>query len=101
MNGRSWTMILAVLCGFATAFIALFADVTESTFLIRVTIGLLVGALVGLGFDTLLSKANSLPPPTKGRVIDFTVPEATPTDEFVPMDYQKAARVVQQMVRDK
>lgn len=101
MNGRSWTMVLAVLCGFATAFIALFADVTESTFLIRVTIGMLVGALVGLGFDTLLSRAHVMPPrPTKGSMVDFTVQES-PADEFVPMDYQKAARVVREMVRDK
>lgn len=101
MNGRNWTLVLAVLCGFATAFIALFADVTESTFLIRITIGMLVGALVGLGFDTLLSRAHVMPQrPTKGSVIDFTVQE-NPDDDFVPLDYQKAARVVRQMVRDE
>ena len=102
MNGRSWTLVLAVLCGFATAFIALFADLSEGAFLVRVSIGLLVGAVVGLGLDALLTTAASRPPqPAKGRVVDFTINEASSDDDFVPTDLAKAARVVQQMVRDE
>ncbi len=101
MNGRSWTLVLAVLCGFATAFVALFADVSEGAFILRVSIGLLVGAVVGLGFDALLATAGTrTAPPVKGRMVDFTLNEAAPAEEFTPLDYQKAARVVQQMVRD-
>ncbi len=102
MNGRSWALVLAVLCGFATALVALFADLSEGAFLVRVSIGLLVGAVVGLGFDALLMTAGARPPvlPAKGRMVDFTLNEANPADEFVPTDLTKAARVVQQMVRD-
>jgi hypothetical protein len=101
MNGRSWALVLAVLCGFATAFVALFADVSEGAFILRVSIGLLVGAVVGLGFDALLATAGSRPaPPVKGRMVDFTLNEPAPVDEFVPTDFQKAARVVQQMMRE-
>ena len=102
MNGRSWALVLAVLCGFATALVALFADLSEGAFLLRVSIGLLVGAVVGLGFDALLMTAGSRTPstPQKGRVVDFTLTEANPADAFVPTDLTKAARVVQQMVRE-
>lgn len=101
MNGRSWTLVLAVLCGFITAFLALFADVSEGVFLVRVAAGFLVGAVVGFGFDSLLaSSGSSEAPPVKGRLVDFTLNEAKPADEFVPTDYTKAARVVQQMIRE-
>jgi len=100
LNGRSWTLVLAVLCGFATAFLALFADVSEGTFLVRISIGFLVGAVVGLGFDTLFSTTGSpKKPPAKGRMVDFTLNDPAPADDFVPLDYQKAARVVQHMIR--
>lgn len=104
MNGRSWTLILAVLCGFATAFIALFADVSEGTFWLRTSVGLLVGAVVGLGIDVLISTSGPKDPeePAKGRVVDFTVNEnPTPADAFVPTDLTKATRVIQQMMREE
>jgi hypothetical protein len=101
VNGRSWALVLAVLCGFATAFLALFADVSEGTFLLRTGTGIAVGAMVGIGFDALLATSlNRAEPPAKGRMVDFTLNEAAPADEFEPLDLQKAARVVQQMVRD-
>lgn len=94
-------MVLGVLCGLATAFIALFADVTESTFLLRTGIGVGVGILVGLGLDALFVTARAGSAPRKGSMVDFTLNEAKPADAFVPLDYQKAARVVQQMARDE
>ncbi|MNT66090.1 hypothetical protein D3C72_2041270 [compost metagenome] len=71
--------------------------------MIRVSIGFLVGAIVGLGFDALLMSAGSRPvaPPSKGRMVDFTLNEANPADEFVPTDLSKATRVIQQMVREE
>jgi hypothetical protein len=103
VNGRSWAIVLAVLCGFATACVALFADLSEGAYLVRVSIGLLVGALVGLGFDALILTAGSrnTPAPVKGRMVDFTLNEAPPADEFVPTDLTKATRVIQQMVREE
>lgn len=105
MNGRSWALVLAVLCGFATALVALFADLSETTYLLRIGTGLLVGAVVGFGLDALLMTAKPTPSEAsqKGSMVDFTLDEAAPSpaDHFVPTDWTKAARVVQQMVRDE
>lgn len=101
MRDRNWAMVLGVLCGLATAFIALLADVTESSFLLRTGIGILVGVLVGLGLDALFVTARSVSEPRKGSMVDFTLNEANPADSFVPLDYQKAARVVRQTARDE
>lgn len=110
MTERNWGLILGVLSGMVLFGVALVSGVSEETAFIRALMGALVGAFIGFGFNYLASSVAPAPPPTKGRSVDVTLPDAGPDEQleaaipkpsdFVPVDLTQAARVVQQTGRE-
>lgn len=109
MTERNWGLVLGVISGFVIFGVALFSGVSEETAVIRGLVGALVGTFIGYGLNYLGAAAVPMRG-TKGIAFDVVLPEAAggvePLDlsarpeNFVPMDFAQAARVIQQTMHE-
>lgn len=109
MTERNWGLVLGVISTFVIFGVALLSGVSEETAVIRGLVGGLVGGFIGYGLNYL--GAASIPSPaSKGSAFDVVLPEANGgvdplelgarPENFVPMDFTQAARVIQQTMRE-
>lgn len=110
----NWALAFACLAFSGTWLVGLGAGVPIETVALRATVGLLLGAGIGLGIDAVVRQLAPLakaPPPhqQRGSRIDFTTPEETdpklPTkegegDAFQPLDFKATARHVESLTQD-
>ncbi|MNX75922.1 hypothetical protein D3C86_1074130 [compost metagenome] len=111
MTDRNWGLVLGVLSAFVIFGVALLSGVSEETAMVRGLVGGLVGGFIGYGLNYLGAATVPAQKAPKGSAFDVVLPEAKggvePLDlkphaeNFVPMDFAQAARVVQQTMREE